>query len=917
MEGDAPATAVHTPARSDVADEGAHVIDAAVRAAPLRWWAPSTWRRAERRWIAALVVLPLLVFVPLALAGHPAIEADNLLQNYPLRVFSARQIVSGHWPTWNPYSYSGTPLLAGMNAGSFYPGTMLFTFLPGIVAWVANLLVVYWCAAIGLFVLARWLGVGATAAGIAALTYAYGGVMVGQLVHIGVIQGQALLPWIVLCQLVLARRLLATARGDRLVPVLVRGLGPTLGLTALLALVCLTGEPRSIVDAEIVVGVVCCCELLAHGSSTLATARGRLAYVVATFAAAGTGITIAAAQLLPGWDYISMSERSNISYWFFGTGSLPWRWLSLFVVPGLLGDNGVAGTSRFFADYNLPEVTVYVGLLAVVATCAFAAQLWSRGEAPRRRYLPFFVLVVAGLLLTMGTETPLGHVFQEIPLLGKTRLQNRNAVFFDLGAVLLLAWWLDAILGGRLREASLTGRRVLVTAAPVALALVLGVWGAISPSSLAVQIATNDTPTSTAGGARPTILLSLLVAVGLAVVLLRRMGLARLGRLLVAVAVLDLAAFNLFFETGLISGLPSPFPDTPAAHALLGTYGRIAVVDPLVLSYHQGALLGFGNLDIFTQLQSVQGYGSLVAARYADATGARLLGTLGGCQLARGNFVQLRLSAMAISRNALLGTWPLPAVCQDRPTHELRRYFGEVLDTQLLRFWSSQSFPVALHDRVVLLTSTGRRERVTPQVSVHGRLLIARFPTVPRAAGVEFDVPGKVTIDSVVVYGRGTPPEPLNVPLQVGLSQRAWHLVAVIGHVSYFKSKVGPPVWLAHPATGATARQVASDDAGDATVVVRSPVAATLVRSVAWFPGWNATITRNGHVAAIVPVARDGLVQSVALPAGTETVEFTYDAPYLAEGLALSGAGLAVVVAGWVLLVVLRRRARRAIMRAP
>jgi hypothetical protein len=888
------------------------------RTARVRWWVPSSWSRQERRWVVVFLGIPVLLFVPLALAGHPAIVADNLLQNYPLRVFSARQIVTGHWPTWNPYSYSGTPLLAGMNAGSFYPGTMLFTFLPGIVAWIANLVVVYWCAAIGLFVLARWLGLGALAAGIAALTYAYGGVMVGQLVHVGVIQGQALLPWIVLCQFVMARRLLDLHRGEPIGDVLRRGLGPTLGLTVLLALVCLTGEPRSIVDAEIVVALVCCCELLAHGSRALATARGRLAYVVATFGAAGVGIAIAAAQLLPGWNYISMSERSNITYWFFGTGSMPWRWLSLFVVPGLLGDNGVAHTSRFFANYNLPEVTVYVGLLALAATCAFAAQLLSRGDAPRRRFLPFFVLVVAGLLFTMGSQTPLGHLFHEIPLFGKTRLQNRNAIFFDFGATILLAWWLDAIFAGRVREASLTGRRVLATAAPVALALSLTVWGAISPSSLAVQIATNDTPTSTAGGVRPSIILSFLVAAGLMVVLVRRVGVRRLGRLLVALAVLDLLAFNLFFETGLISGLPSPFPDTPRAHALLGTYGRIAVVDPLVLSYHQNAQLGFGNLDIFTQLQSVQGYGSLVAASYSDATGARLLGTLGGCQLARGNFVQLRLSAMAISRNALIGTWPVPAVCQDRPTRELRRYFGEVLHAKRVRFWGPRLATAARGAQVVLLTSTDRREKVTAQLTMRGSLLTATFPTAPSAAGVELLVPRAATIDSVVVDGRGAPAEPLNVPLQVGLSQTSWHLAAVIGHVSYFKSKVGPPEWLHDPAHGAAARQVASDDAGDATVEVTSPVATTLVRSVAYFPGWNATITGgSGRTSDVVAVHRDGLVQSVVLPAGTETVEFTYDAPYLAEGLALSAAGLGIVLVGATVLVILRRRSKRESVRAP
>ena len=47
---------------------------------------------------------------------------------------------AGHLPLWDPYLWSGTPLLAGWNAGALYPGTFLFAFLPAPVAWsVASL----------------------------------------------------------------------------------------------------------------------------------------------------------------------------------------------------------------------------------------------------------------------------------------------------------------------------------------------------------------------------------------------------------------------------------------------------------------------------------------------------------------------------------------------------------------------------------------------------------------------------------------------------------------------------------------------------------------------------------------------------------------------------------------------------------
>ena len=89
----------------------------------------------------------------------PAIDADNLIQNFPLRVLAGQQIASGHLPLLDPLANAGTPLLGGMNAGALYPLTVIFAFIPAIAAWVFNMIVVYVTAALGVFALLRWHGV--------------------------------------------------------------------------------------------------------------------------------------------------------------------------------------------------------------------------------------------------------------------------------------------------------------------------------------------------------------------------------------------------------------------------------------------------------------------------------------------------------------------------------------------------------------------------------------------------------------------------------------------------------------------------------------------------------------------------------------------------------------------------------------
>src|SRR5579863_3703703 len=91
---------------------------------------PSERRRGDVVAVALLVALPAVIFGVPALLGHPVLLGDDLTQNFPLRVLTGDQIRSGHLPLFDPYIWSGAPLLADWNAGAAYPLTWLFAILP-------------------------------------------------------------------------------------------------------------------------------------------------------------------------------------------------------------------------------------------------------------------------------------------------------------------------------------------------------------------------------------------------------------------------------------------------------------------------------------------------------------------------------------------------------------------------------------------------------------------------------------------------------------------------------------------------------------------------------------------------------------------------------------------------------------------
>ncbi len=110
--------------------------------------------------VGLLLAVPLIVFVVPALFGHPVVAGDNQIQNYPLRVLSGQMLRSGPPPALGPVDLVGHPLLGGLNAGSLYPGTLLYAVLPGLVAWTVNLVFLYWLAVVGVYALCRTYGLG-------------------------------------------------------------------------------------------------------------------------------------------------------------------------------------------------------------------------------------------------------------------------------------------------------------------------------------------------------------------------------------------------------------------------------------------------------------------------------------------------------------------------------------------------------------------------------------------------------------------------------------------------------------------------------------------------------------------------------------------------------------------------------------
>ncbi len=311
---------------------------------------------------------------------------DVVKQLYPWRREAIRQWQEGKVPLWNPYNFSGAPLLANFQSAALYPFNTLFLIFSKETAWTILVALQPLLALFFAYLYLRSIRVSVLASLFGSVSYSISGFMTVWLEYNTVGHIMAWLPLQLLSIELLSQKNSRSLWGHIL-------------LTLSVAFALLSGHP------QVALYSIFFCAI--YGIVRL---KGKTKIWAGI--SVGLGFGLSAAQLIPGLELISLSARANHTYEQMMRGNLiqPWQILMTFF-PNLFG-NPVSRT-YWPADTYVGKVTS-IGLIPLFF---LPSVLRLRKNTIVRFYM--IAAIIIGLFITVNPITALLYRFS-LPIISSS-----------------------------------------------------------------------------------------------------------------------------------------------------------------------------------------------------------------------------------------------------------------------------------------------------------------------------------------------------------------------------------------------------------------------------------------------------------------------------------------------------------------
>jgi len=339
-------------------------------------------------------ILIILFFYPTLFSGKTFFFRDIHRLFYPMKYFLASSFKSGSIPYWSPNYFCGSPFISNIQAGVLYPVSLLYLLFPFPLSFNLFIILHFFLGFCFFYLFIKGLGLSKYTAIIMSISYCYGGYTIASLNTLNNLTTSVWLPAI----------LWAFQKG------MIKDDKSWLFLSLLfLCMSILGGEPQLFIMTSgllFLYGIICIPDKISINRSI----RFLITFLILIISA----FILTIIQLGPTYiDYQHSVRLGGISYedaarYSMGLGMLkhllfPLKFPSYFTTdPAIL--------KNFFpSNGNLPWLlTIYPGFI-ILPLALFA--LFSR---PIKNPVFWLVIFVTTLILALGNNTPVFHVFYRI-----------------------------------------------------------------------------------------------------------------------------------------------------------------------------------------------------------------------------------------------------------------------------------------------------------------------------------------------------------------------------------------------------------------------------------------------------------------------------------------------------------------------
>lgn len=122
------------------------------------------------------------------------LNADSIRQIYPWKEFAANEFKRGHFPNWNPYTFSGQPLAANFQSSVYYPLNIFYFFTDPKNAWILLVVAQPFLAGLFMYMAARSFKLQKVSSLFAASAFMFSSYVITWMENVNIIQSYIWLP---------------------------------------------------------------------------------------------------------------------------------------------------------------------------------------------------------------------------------------------------------------------------------------------------------------------------------------------------------------------------------------------------------------------------------------------------------------------------------------------------------------------------------------------------------------------------------------------------------------------------------------------------------------------------------------------------------------------------------------------------